>query len=79
MFFVSSKPTLSALIHLCLNPSGAGGASRDDGGVQTLGLSVLDLVSLAREVLMIFVFFHMPIPPSWLNVSHILQVAHLIF
>ncbi len=40
-FFVSSKPTLSALIHLCLNPSGAGGASRDDGGVQTLGLSVL--------------------------------------
>ena len=26
------------LIHLCLNPSGAGGASKDDGGVQVVGL-----------------------------------------
>ncbi len=36
---------------------GAGGASRDDGGVQTLGLSVLVLVSLAREVLIVFFSF----------------------
>jgi hypothetical protein len=44
MFDESSNPMLSALSHLCLNPSGAGGASKDDGGDQTLGLSVLDLV-----------------------------------
>jgi hypothetical protein len=58
MFFVSSNPKLSALIHLCLKPSGAVGASKDDGGVQTLGLSVFDLVSTAREVLI--VFFRLP-------------------
>jgi hypothetical protein len=50
MFLVSSKPTLSARIHLCLKPLGAGGASRDDGGTHTFGLSDLDLVWFAREV-----------------------------
>jgi len=44
MFLVSWKPILSALIHLYLNPSGAGGASREDGGTHTFGLSVFDRV-----------------------------------
>jgi hypothetical protein len=54
MFLVSWKPTLSALIHLYLNPLGAGGASRDDGGTHTLGLSDFDRVWFAREVLFSF-------------------------
>ena len=53
---MSSKPTLSALIHLCLKPLGAGGASREDGGTHTFGLSDLDLVWFAREV--VFVSFN---------------------
>ena len=47
---MSWKPTLSALIHQYLNPSGAGGASKDDGGTQTFGLSDFDLDWFAREV-----------------------------
>ena len=54
---MSSNPKLSARIHLWRNPSGAVGASREDGGVHTLGLSVLDLSELAREV--IFFCFHL--------------------
>jgi hypothetical protein len=44
------KAYASALIHLYLNPSGAGGASREDGGTHTLGLSDFDRVWFAREV-----------------------------
>ena len=50
IFLLSWKPTDSALIHLCLKPSGAGGASRDEGGLYTFGLSVFDRVTAAREV-----------------------------
>jgi hypothetical protein len=46
---VSSKPKLSALIHLCRKPSGAGGASKDEGGVHSTGRLVASLVSDARE------------------------------
>jgi hypothetical protein len=56
------KPIDSALIHLCLNPSGAGGASRDDGGLYSFGLSVFDRVTAAREVL--FFLFSYAYAPS---------------
>jgi hypothetical protein len=39
MFFVSTNPKTSILTHLCLNPSGALGVSKYDGGVQTFGLA----------------------------------------
>jgi hypothetical protein len=39
MFFVSTNPRISTLTHLCLNPSGALGVSKYDGGVQTFGLA----------------------------------------
>jgi hypothetical protein len=41
---VSWNPKVSVLIHLCLKPVGAGGASKDDGGDQTFGLEVFSLV-----------------------------------
>ena len=77
MFFVSSKPMLSALIHLCLNPSGAGGASKDDGGVQVVGFFPFLLFD-SREKFY-FIIFHTLIPPSRLIVLRTLRVALPIF
>jgi hypothetical protein len=39
MFFVSTNPRISTLTHLCLNPSGALGVSKYDGGAQTFGFA----------------------------------------
>jgi hypothetical protein len=39
MFFVSTNPRISTLTHLCLNPFGALGVSKYDGGDQTFGFT----------------------------------------
>ena len=48
---------ISTLTHLCLNPVGALGVSKYDGGVQTFLRCVLALVWLAREVVFLSSFF----------------------
>ena len=47
---MSSKPIVSALIHLCLVPGGASGASSDEGGVQGLLLArIPEEIAKSRE------------------------------
>ena len=60
-FAESMKPMVSALIHLCTMPCGAGGASKLDGGVQSVFLLTFSRISDSRDDVVLFFFIISPI------------------